>query len=526
MTKCNKNFFQNLALSLFILLPLLELYRAFFGGRFSLFVFSVEEIPPLLIGCVLLFAGLFFAVKEGRKKEALAVLLYFAVGAVYLFLHSAHVLSFKEGIYNEAEPNFFVECYYLLRMYFIPIGAGFSMFLLKVPRDRILRAIRCGVAILSGIIVVTDLLGVSFTAYHDGNKTVLGGFFSWFSLPENTDFADYTAKGLFNSANDLSSLFFATAPLLAWDTFRSEKRFALHFALLFCQMTAMVMIGTKIASIGFILGLCAAGAVLAAGYLSRKEKKKIRALLPRACAYALLCAVWAVLLTVSPGWKMQQNNRSVLEGEHRQTESVGDISDVLERVQAPEEKEVPLTPEELEKLEKYLNEKAYDHYIDSYFLDRYPVEGDVQFWSMVLSRDNTLNQDNRSFKLDIINRIIERNANPGDVVFGIGYTSHVPNAEKDFYFQKDLFGIAGLVVLLFPFFVPFIAGVFFGLKNLFTRKEFEWLALLSISLGAYFATAYFAGHVFDTLQNTYFLSGIAGCLAGVLLQSKTGEETP
>lgn len=511
-----KPFYHKLYAAFFALFPAVEIYRSFFGDTLSLGPLAIEEILVMLAAGVLFAAGLGFAFKEKSFVRAGVAIGYFAVAAVYTILHARHILSFNTSVFPSAAPSFFTESYYLVRMYFLPISLLFSALLLKVPYKTFLKGMKICVLILSAAVVLTDLTGLSFASYADGQERVAGGFFAWFTLKNDADFALYTAKGPFLSANDIGSLLFAAAPLTVLSFWQEKKKRDL--ALVALQMVAMVMIGTKVAAFGFGLAFVAVGgAYLLERAIAGQRKGNGKAAL---CALVLL-VLYVPLLLVSPGYRMQKNVVVQRETEDRDTSSVQDISDIVAEAQS--EPDPVFTEEEILAMEEYMEAKHWYHYINPWFLEIYPVRGDMVFWSNIVSRENKLNQSNRTFKIELIARIVERNDNSGDALWGIGYTSGVPYTERDFYFQYYLYGAVGIAVLLLPFFAAALWGAASILKKLFAKKAFSVPAALFFGVVFYFATAYAAGHVFDTLINTYFLAGLSGMLCQSLNRGNEEE---
>jgi len=478
-----------------VMIPLIEIYRSFWGDTVQIAGIALEEALILLWAGALFLAGAVFALREKRKIALFAVGAYLLLFFAYLVFHAANAAAFDESLLPGASPNFVVECYYTVRMYLVPICLIFAAALLSLPAKRLISSL-CAVAwIVSLSVILTDLLGVSFASYANGNVTVAGGFFSWFSLPENADFALYTAKGPFSSANDMGAILFALTPLVALNSLQKGRWF--DHLLLFFVGVAAIMIGTKIASLGFFLALLGAGAVFLCEILFKK--RPVKALL-KAIAPLVILLLCIPLLQISPGYQLQ-NRREEEEAVQRPTENVEEI---LENIG---ENSNSLSQEDLLQLDEYLQEHYWDHFIDPWFLELYPVSYDGEFWNEIVSRPNHLNSDSRAFKIDLAQRITQRNQRAADALLGIGYTAGLPYAEKDYVFQYYQFGALGLIVLILPFFALCLWHALSLLRRFFSQKKpvLSQAAAL-VSLGAFLVTGYLAGHVFDTIICMYFLS--------------------
>ncbi len=497
-----KKFYQNLFVVGILLLPILEIYRSFLGDRIHFFGFAAEELCLMLWSAVLFVAGICFSFSEKRRSLLWCIGAYLVVFGLYTVAHSLNVSHFNASLMPHSAPDFFREAYYLLRMYFCPLSLILSAVMLRLPEENILFAAKGAALILSLCIIIPDLLGVSFASYRDGNVMVDGSFFQWFTLPDNAPFEGYTAKGFFSAANDIGAALFGLSAFVSYGALK--KASWQNLSLLFATGLACVMVGTKIGSFGFFLSL---GAMLTAALLKAiicKEGKK--ALFPvLKCAAVFLVLI--PLLLLSPGYRLQNRRDWEKESADRPTESLSEIDGLHSDF---------LSEQDTARLKEYVEEHHWDHFIDPWFLELYPVENDPDFWQDIIKRDNHLNSDSRRFKLEMIHRICQQNANPADALVGIGFTSGIPYAEKDFANQYYLFGGMGLFVLIAPFFVLLAVGGVFFIRSLLKKKDLLRLAAPCLALFSFLVTAWFAGHVFDTLFTTYFLTFSSAGLLGVL----------
>jgi len=488
-----------------VFLPLVELYRTFFGNKIEILFFSIEEIAVLLWVGTLFAAGVFFAAREHRKKALFLTGTVLAVLFVFLILHAYNASCFDKSVLPGADPSFVRECYYTVRMYLAPICLVLSVFLLRIPFDRIKRGILGAGLVIALAILLTDLFGTSFASYADGNVVVKGGFFSWFTLSEDADFALYTAKGPFHSANDMSAVLFAITPFAAFSCLKRGK--LCDWLLLMALGLACVMVGTKISSLGFVAALLATVAVFVLSALRTKTEKNVR---KKLLFSLLILFVYLPLFLISPGKRLQDNRNREAENVYRPTENVGQISEVTEKDDSAD-----LTEEDAKTLAVYLENNHWDHFIDAWFLELYPVSYDPEFWETVVVRPNIQNSDTRVFKTELVGRITEQNGRSLDRLFGIGFTSGVPYVERDYVNQYYLFGIVGLLVLIVPFFVLFFGGAAKAFCSFWKGRPFFTQGATLVSLFALFGTAYYAGHVFDTIFPTYFLCVVSAALVSL-----------
>lgn len=487
-----------------ILLPLVEIYRSFFGDTLQFFGIAAEEALLLLFWGGLLCAGLILALGEKRRRPLLFALAAVAVFLVYLVLHAWNASEFDASLLPGAEPSLVREAYYLVRTYFLPGSLVLSAFLLDVPKKELFSALRIAAFIITLAVILPTLFGFSFASYADGNVFVNGGFFSWFSLGDDADFARYTAKGLFSDANAVGAVLFGLCPFASVAALKKGRWQDL--VLLFLVGFSSVAVGTKIASFGFFLS---AGAMLAVAVLRvflEKEDRKARAL--RAALFALVALLCVPLFLLSPGKRLQDQRKLEAETADRPTEDLDEIEELTDEFLGEE----ALSADETLLLSEYLQDHYWDHFIDPWFLELYPVECDPSFWLEAVSRDNVLNADSRSFKLEMADRILERNARSADRFLGVGHSAGIPYAERDYLGQTPVFGLFGLLVLIGPYFVLLIGGVALCLMALVRKKDVLTPAAATLAVASFLVTAYFAGHVFDTVFSTYFLAAAGAAI--------------
>ena len=486
-------------------IPLIEIYRSFWGDTLQIAGIAAEEALILLWAGIVFAAGAFFALKEKRHRLLGAVGAFLLVFFLYLFFHSLNAARFDASLVPNAAPSFLRECYYTVRMYLVPFCLIFASLFLALSLEDLKNALKGAAWIIALSIVITDLLGISYASYADGNVVVEGGFFSWFSLTDQSKFELYTAKGPFLSANDMAGILFALTPAVGYDALRRGKWH--DFTLLALVGLASVMVGTKISTLGFFLALIGmlACAALRLIFIERTRKEWI--------LWGCVLCVGLCLLPVfflSPGYSLQNKRAEEAEEAYRPTDSVTDIQDVTENPDGE------LTPSELDQLAEYLEENHWNHFINPWFLEIYPVEGDAEYWTYLITRPNHLNSDTRTFKVELARRVAERNGGKWDSLLGIGNGAGLPYAEKDYFFQYYLFGALGVAVLVLPFVLLCALGGIVLLLRLWKKKELLPLSAGVISLGAFLVTGYLAGHVFDTITCMYFLAFSSASLLAAL----------
>lgn len=510
VSKIDKLNIERLILIFFILQPFINMYKRFFGDTIQIGPFAIEEFFNFAYVSILFICVVIRIITGKHLKNNIPCIIYCIFIVVYLVLHCINALNFNTSIFPLSTINVFKEIYYIFRVYLIPIALMFVVWRSGVSSKTFFLIAKIVVLTISGVIVITNLLNISLVAYSLDNTFIKGNFFSWFTLNHSApdfNWKLYTSKGWFYSTNQISALLFSLAPLTVYMAIKEAR---LRSTLLLClQITAMVFIGTKTASWGIILVIAVFFAVAIFFHAVKLERISLRHIIP----IFLVCVIlWGALYMSSPRVRYEH-----LEPSAYHPEATVSSEEYLEHVisseknsdSASDEPTIEKTPAEI--LSDYLDEYAYNYYIQYEYLKVYPVTNDYDFWQHVISRDRTLNIDNRKFKCEMISRIIERNNNSGDHLLGIGYLSNVPYTERDYVYQYYIFGLVGLILLLGPFCLPVPYSIYKILRNIRKKLTLENCAI-GMSLCCFLAIAYYSGHVFGMQINMLFLSLYTGKL--------------
>ena len=107
-------------------------------------------------------------------------------------------------------------------------------------------------------------------------------------------------------------------------------------------------------------------------------------------------------------------------------------------------------------------------------------------------------------KIKIIDRMKDRNNNRNDSILGMGYTINFEDLERDYIYQYYIFGILGLIILLFPQITLLIKNSFKVLLN-YNKIDITLTLLLLSSPYICLVCAYLSGHVFGWISPMYIL---------------------
>lgn len=471
---------KSLASSLFVFLPIIEMLR---NTKFKdIELFNVALIELVLIVLILTMVALTIY----KHKYHFSKILFFIaiVYCVYLFLHCFHIYSFDTVIFPLNNPSYFVELYYLFRVYLLPLLLIFVLLENKDVFDKqfYLSISKYLIVVICGNIVFCNLFRFSLFSYKYENEALINNstFFDVFNVTK--DYKDLFSCGFFPSANQISIVLVMLLPLNLLSLYRKVS--IINTLLVVLQLFAMIIVGTKTAVLGSILELVS-GLVMYIGFaiLPKQQSLKGNYLIVLICLMILTtCTIY-----ISPFYKnysSEQNNLSVL------TEKQKYIYKQLESLP-------------IESAISFIKSNYSTFKINKMFIDYYPIEDDPVFWINIAKRDRSLNNDYRIIKQDILARIVQRNDNTFDRYFGLGYSINFPDIERDYVYQYYLFGIFGVILFIGSYIIIYL----YNLYKAFYKANFNYyyaLPLVSCLFGL--VVCYFSGHLFGWSFPMYILA--------------------
>lgn len=434
----------------------------------------------------------------------LYVIIYFCALGVYCLIHHFNVSKFNVDLFERTIFGLIKESYYIFRVYGLPILLLVSLIYGKISKEFLIR-VTCDVACLvSCIIVVTNLLGVSFATYRGEGHSYLiqGNIFDWFRFTGVENIKNYTSIGWFGSGNEISGLLLMTLPVVAYQFLKCRSKSA---AFRFCvNMLAMLMIGTKTATIGCMIIFSIIGIMWIIVQISQKNRKE---LWQGMLLFLSSMIIASVLFYYSPFYQ-EKHPHIHHEKSHEKGESV---SDEIEEVSTEEsdkaeaeaieeeyrnENKVVLndnTSEDREYAIKYINNNYWSHYVNKQFIDKYPVEKDVTFWIKIINRSADINQNYRLFKKELMSRIIERNGRSLDKIVGVGVYPEI-DCEQDYVYQYFMFGFVGVILIVGGYVLIFLKNVILFFAHLKKYWNAEFMACMC-ALGIGLLLPYVTGHM-------------------------------
>ena len=487
----DKNFAKQLML--FVLLqPIIDITRTFFGNGIEILGISFQEIVNIVL-CGYLCVIFFFKYHRDVKKLMIPIS-YTIILGVYLVFHIWNILQFNEEILNNCDINMFKEIYMIVRTYYVP-GIVFIMMLLSPEInkkfDKIVTILSGGI---SGVIVITNILKVSFISYAGGlekNAFIHKNIFEWFSNSNTEDAIYMTSKGWFYIGNQISIILFALFPILILLAFKYGKK---YLALVLLQGIAMVMIGTKVASLGCILILGASSVIFVIfGVFLKQFEIRMKDII---CWIGIIVTL-IFLFFSSPFFEVQGAKQEAYVADEYETSLREKIKDMeKEVINSDSKEEESLDEKSIKDFAKEIEKNPYLYGINREFIELFPIEDNYEFWFKVATDETQAQLDYREFKKEIYQEVLKKNSNKWDKVLGIGYTSNFPYVEKDFYSQIVWFGYIGMGILMGPYILAITIAMMLLIRRLKINFRYGNMMFLMSILGS-LLLCIMAGHLFN-----------------------------
>ena len=521
MKKNRENIYNNLILYLILILPFLDIYRSLIGNKVELFGISLVEVFNFVFTFSLLLLLWKAKLKDKEKINSPKIIIYFIICLIYILFHSYYILSFNEVNYINHSINFFVEIYYIIRAYILPLLILFIYMKSSINCHDIIDILSKLSFIISIVIVGSNLLGISLIAYsssYDGLVKINGNILSWFNGIDVNSVDLYTSRGLFYSTNQVSAILGGLLFVSAIYAFYKNK--LIYYISFLIKLLAAIMLSTKTAFFAIFFSIASVFIYIIIYYIFYKK-----ILFTKKTFIFILCIVLILFIyNYSPikiklaGYINNLSEDTMVEISDNKSESLDDEDNILSQL----EKKYNMSLDEVRKKEN-LNDIEKDFicaYIETCpscfsipksYVDFYSVRENIDFWFSVIKKPVSELTNYRHFKTEIYNNIIYRHNNKLDLILGIGYTSNFPYLEIDFLGQIIWLGFMGTLLLLFPY----VGIVVYSLVNIvFNLKRNINIYTYSLSLAAVFmiSISLFAGHVFGIFFPSSILALI---IAGV-----------
>lgn len=481
-----KEFLTKLLLFFVAIQPILDFYLFFDQRLINILGISISTIIRYIFVLVL---GLLFLIIIKSKKQYLFYSLYAALVIIYVFVHHYFCTNFTTLFPNDFNYLLTQEISYIIRM-IIPLIIIAITSNLKINDYRFNKIIDILTISISGTIVITNIFKISMGAYI--TRLINYNIFDWFNNIHDTyTFYDTATRGYFTFANLISALLFG---LTVFVIYRLFKEFKLkNIILIFIQMLAMFMLGTKVATFGFLLASVATIIIALFFTFIKKEIKPS----PKPFLYLILITtLWFIIYPYSPCYNRINGIPQEEIPQEQEEENQKELEELLIYLNTlPED-------EKKQMASNFVLDKYEDFSIrEDFVTKRYSYEHDPYHWLDMFDEKIELRRDNRFLTESILIRLKENNTNNKKAIelFGISYTrmSNIFNLEKDFLSQYYTLGIVGLILFLSIYIIIILISSIYILihKEKFTFKNV--CIILAVLLGV--IGAYYCGNTMDGL---------------------------
>lgn len=483
----------------FILLqPFLDFYWLNNPPLSEILPFSIPTIIRILV--ILILASMYLSQKHSWQilKKQWWIILYLVLLVIYSAIHLLHVRNFNSLSPTSYNFSMSSEIFYLFRM-FLPLLVMYITKFVDFSEKTIIHVIQSLVGIFSGIVVLSNLLIKSLRAY--GNGWIRYNIIDWFTHGP-LSYAQTASKGFFYFTNTLAAIMFMLAILMVYIVIKNFNW--LNVGLLILQGLAMIMLGTKTATLGFIITLAV---WLVAYFIHAFILKNINFSWKVATALILSGAVYGVMLPKSP--MIQRANADITwvqqnKGSYSEKDLDKKLNTGLSKNKTKKQR--------LKYLKNFIK-KYYEYYhLNKKFVNQaYPYQQDAEFWYNIMTKYSAENRlNNRLIETEMLAQVVKNNKNPLDKWLGISYarTSNIYNLERDFQYQSFSLGWIGVILFLGVYIISELYAIFWWFKEKFCRQLLN--SALIFANGFCLVAAYYSGNVMDFLTATIILAFFTG----------------
>ncbi len=500
---CTRENLAKVLMVFLILQPLLDTYILFEKSTVDAIGISPSTIVRLLFVFIIGLISI-FVIKS--RRQWIGYIIYILLVILYSIFHFYNATSFNSLTPGNFNYSLSAEAFYIIRM-LIPLFIVVISSNIKFSTGCLNRIVNILCIMISGTIVVTNIFKISIGAYI--TKFVSYNIIDWFisNVHASHTFYDTATRGYFSFANTISSLLFGLTAMLYYQLF---KKYDFKLVILIVlQMLAMFMLGTKVATYGFVL----ISIVMLFIYIYFAfVKKEVKFSSKPVVFIFILFASWALIYPYSP-CRNRVNGVSVIE--EREEKNNAKKNDLMLK-----NSEIAMLDMTEEEKGEYVKGFVRDNYVSfaikkQYILKKYPYQYDAYFWYTIFPLPYRQKTDNRFLVSSIYDRLKLLNGDKvSDDLFGLSYsrTSTIGTLERDFSYQYYSLGVFGSILLISPYLLIIVFAIIYIIFNrkdsIFKLKNVSLIAFLCASL----AGAYFCGNTLDNLTFSIIFAFFLGQL--------------
>lgn len=431
----------------------------------------------------LIYISTLIIYKESRKNSKY-IFTYYLLCIIYLFINYFREDSFYSLVPGNFDYNFISEGLTIIKLV-TPITFLYSLYYQKIEWKKYLLVLKVWVILISGSIIITNIFKISLSSYSD--LTITKNIFEW---GINNYYQETASKGFFMYANQEAVIMLMLLLVFIYDFLYKNQKSIFYITIL---MLSMLMLGTRVASVGGFLTIICAYVFYIIYCLYKKKQFDLKSLF-----LVIPIVIWGLLLPISP-----YANRNI-ELNNIPKEVSSDSSSETNNIQSEIKKDSINTNIE------YVYANYNPDYLPSVFFEQYyPIEYDSEFWYEFVKNTPIENMNYRLIESSIIKRVVDINDNSLDILFGISNVriQNIVNIERDFILHYYAFGIVGSIILLLIYIIMLI----YSLYNFFKYQTY-YLFIITTSIILFLFSAYLTGNIINSINViipfTFISSGI------------------
>lgn len=505
---------QNIMLYLFIgfmiMQPIFDIFWLYSDNVIEIFKFSPSTIIRMVL-MLILFITTFIWCRDKRKYKFLII--SSVIYIVYAIFHHLNSVNFYVPYGNFGDYSLVKELFYLIRM-IMPFLIIFITYEKKLSL-KYFETIVVSVALIFGLtMVVTNFLGLALASYGGGTNQIKATFFEWFSagIYDKYQYLDIASKGIFHMANQVSGVLVCLLPILIYIYFKKPN--LLHTVTLILTILSMMMLGTRVASMGWLL-ICVAMLLVYLFFVFIKKEIELKK--KAIVVFLAIMAIFTAILPYSPVMNRTfiNDNSKQVEDDIKGTNSKKELKKFKKYIAEKEKEDLTKEEEKALKQEKIIFVKnSYNTFgVDRTYIEKiYPYTDDPDFWLAEYEIPFKDRANHRQLKIDVTKHIIDLNDNKLDYVVGMSFT-RLRNApcymENDIYVHMYSIGIIGIILFILPYFLILCYCIYKILKDYNNKFTFVNVSLVG-SIILVFMAGVLSGNVFDEWICTLYLGLICG----------------
>ena len=431
----------------------------------------------------LIYISTLIIYKESRKNSKY-IFTYYLLCIIYLFINYFREDSFYSLVPGNFDYNFISEGLTIIKLV-TPITFLYSLYYQKIEWKKYLLVLKVWVILISGSIIITNIFKISLSSYSD--LTITKNIFEW---GINNYYQETASKGFFMYANQEAVIMLMLLLVFIYDFLYKNQKSIFYITIL---MLSMLMLGTRVASVGGFLTIICAYVFYIIYCLYKKKQFDLKSLF-----LVIPIVIWGLLLPISP-----YANRNI------------ELNNIPEEVSSDSSSETNNIQSEIKKDSintniEYVYANYNPDYLPSVFFEQYyPIEYDSEFWYEFVKNTPIENMNYRLIESSIIKRVVDINDNSLDILFGISNIriQNIINIERDFNLHYYAFGIVGSIILLLIYIIMLI----YSLYNFFKYQTY-YLFIITTSIILFLFSAYLTGNIINSINViipfTFISSGI------------------